>query len=85
MLAKSPKYFFYLIYFSILILVSVHFMMNFGLSYVNVNGCYRSYTSQSGQLSNGVKTYYDALQANCQSLTPWYSYFFIIATPWVSV
>ena len=50
MFAKSPKYFFYFIYFAILSIVAIHFILNLGLSYTDINGCYRAYTLTSGTL-----------------------------------
>lgn len=51
MLAKSPRYFFYLIYFTILIIVAVHFILNLGLSFTDSDGCYRQYMPSSGNLT----------------------------------
>jgi hypothetical protein len=69
MLAKSPKYVFYLIYFSVLVIVAVHFILNLGLSYTDSNGCYRAYTPAAGNLTQGTKSFFDPLQAQCQVLT----------------
>lgn len=69
MFAKSPKYFFYFIYFAILSIVAIHFILNLGLSYTDINGCYRAYTLTSGTLLPSTKTFYDAIQQQCQHLT----------------
>lgn len=68
MMQRSPKQWFYLIYFWVLGLVAVHFILNLGLSFANLNGCYRSYTSSSGILTPAVLAYFDPLQAQCQIL-----------------
>ena len=68
MIKRSPKQWFYLIYFWVLGLVAVHFMLNLGLSFTNLNGCYRSYTSSSGTLTSTVLAYFDPLQSQCQTL-----------------
>lgn len=65
---RSPKQWFYLIYFWVLGLVALHFILNLGLSFTDLNGCYRAYTSTSGTLSPSVKAYFDPLQIQCQTL-----------------
>lgn len=69
MLKKSPKQWFYLIYFWVLGIIAVHFILNLGLSFTNDSGCYRAYTASSGTLSDPVKKYYDSYQAQCQVLS----------------
>ncbi len=69
MLAKSPRYFFYLIYFSLLAVVAVHFILNLGLSYTDSNGCYRQYTPATGNLTQTTKAFFDPLQTKCQVLS----------------
>jgi hypothetical protein len=69
MLAKSPKYIFYLIYFSLLVVVAVHFILNLGLSYTDANACYRAYTPSAGNLTKTTKAFFDPLQSKCQVLT----------------
>lgn len=68
MIKRSPKNWFYLIYFCILGVVSVHFILNLGLSFTNSKGCYRSYKSSSGNLTDSVRGYFDPLQTQCQTL-----------------
>lgn len=60
---KSPKYCLHFIFFAILIIVSVHFIMEAGLSYVNDKYCYRTYMKSSGSLINEYKNIYDPLQS----------------------
>ena len=59
---RSPKSWFYLIYFSILGVIALHFILNLGLSFTNSEGCYRSYTASSGPLSATVMAYFNPLQ-----------------------
>lgn len=68
MIKRSPKQWFYLVYFWILGLIALHFILNLGLSFTDLNGCYRSYTSTSGTLQASVATYFDSLQSQCQTL-----------------
>jgi len=75
MLRRSPKQWFYLIYFWILGLVALHFILNLGLSFTDLNGCYRTYTSTSGTLLSSVSNYFDPLQSQCQNLVwKWFTY-----------
>ena len=69
MLSRSPKQWFYLLYFWVLGIVAVHFILNLGLSFTSSSGCYRSYTAGSGTLSPSVQSYYDGLQGQCQVLS----------------
>ena len=69
MLRRSAKHWFYLIYFWILGIVALHFILNFGLTFSNDDGCYRAYTSSSGTLSPTVQAYFNPLQAQCQTLS----------------
>ena len=61
MIKRSPKQWFYLVYFWILGLIAIHFMLHLGLSFANLNGCYRSYTPTSGILTPVVLAYFDPL------------------------
>lgn len=69
MFSKSPKHIFYAIYFAVLIIVGVHFILNLGLSFTGSTGCYRAYTPAAGNLTLLTKSYFDPLQAQCQTLT----------------
>ncbi len=42
-MATSPKYLCLLIYFTLLVLITVHIVMEAGLSYTDTKGCYRRY------------------------------------------
>ena len=68
MLNRSPKQWFYLIYFWVLGLVALHFILNLGLSFTDLNGCYRAYTPTSGVLQPAATAYFDPLQTQCQTL-----------------
>jgi hypothetical protein len=65
---RSPKQWFYLIYFWVLGLIALHFILNLGLSFVDLGGCYRAYTNSSGILQPNVVAYFDPLQSQCQTL-----------------
>ena len=67
---KSPKYCIQFIYFAVLILISVHLVMQAGLSYVNKNGCQRAYLASSGNLTGVYQSMYNELGENCQVLDP---------------
>lgn len=66
--ANSPKYTCYLIYFSVLIIITLLIIMEMGLSYVNEKGCYRAYTLSSGILSNVYQNLYNPIQSQCQQV-----------------
>jgi hypothetical protein len=65
---NSPKYTCYLIYFSVLTIITLLIIMEAGLSYVNEKGCYRSYTFNSGILSEVYQNLYNPIQAQCQQV-----------------
>lgn len=69
MLSKSPKYILYAVYFAVLIIVAIHFILNLGLSLTDSNGCFRTYTPITGNLTQVTKSYFDPLQSKCQVLT----------------
>ena len=69
MLNKSTKFIFYFAYFAVLVLITIHFILDLGLSYTDENGCYRSYMSRSANLTTNAKIYFDALQSQCHTLT----------------
>ena len=69
MFNKSPKFIFYFLYFAALTLITIHFILNLGLSYTDENGCYRAYMSSAANLTTIAKTYFDSLQNQCQKLT----------------
>ncbi len=68
-IANSPKYTCYLIYFSVLILITLLVIMETGLSYTSEKGCYRVYTNNSGTLTNVYQNLYEPIQTTCQKLT----------------
>ena len=68
MTERSPKQWFYLIYFWVLGLIALHFILNLGLSFASNQGCYRFYTGSSGNLTTVVTSYFDPLQVQCQVL-----------------
>ena len=65
---RSPKQWFYLVYFWVLGLIALHFILHLRLSFANLKGCYRSYTSFSGTLNGPILAYFDPLQVQCQTL-----------------
>ena len=66
--ANTSKYTCYLIYFSVLIIITLLIIMEMGLSYVNEKGCYREYTLSSGILSNVYQNLYNPIQSQCQQV-----------------
>jgi hypothetical protein len=66
---RSPKYCLHFAIFALLTVVTVHFVMGTGLSYVNRSHCYRAYMGRSGTLSNEYAAIYDPLQPQCQQLS----------------
>ena len=62
---RSPKYFIQFLYFAVLTIVTVHIVMECGLSYVNRNGCYRVHLKDSGNITGEYKSMYDAYQLDC--------------------
>jgi hypothetical protein len=71
---RSPKYCINYIFFAILIIISVHFIMETGLSYVNSNYCYRTYMNISGNLADNYAVLYNSLQGTCQNVTVSWKY-----------
>ena len=65
---RSPKQWFYLVYFWVLGLIALHFILHLGLSFADLNGCYRSYKPSSGTLNGPILAYFDPLQVQCQTL-----------------
>jgi hypothetical protein len=70
MFKRSPKQWFYLLYFLTLAIVALHFILNLGLTFTNPAGCYRAYTASSGTLASNVQAFYNPLQSQCQALGP---------------
>lgn len=65
---KAPKYACYLVYFAILTFIAILTILEMGLSYVDANGCYRSYALSSGTMISVYKSLYDGIQSQCQAL-----------------